>query len=68
MACVDDAEAYDFTTTAHEIGMDVLIEVHHCGIDRTDLKLIEGFGYKPNLPFIMGHEISGKVIDIGKDV
>ena len=47
---------------------DVLIEVHHCGIDRTDLKLIEGFGYKPNLPFIMGHEISGKVIDIGKDV
>ena len=28
MACVDDSEASDFTTTAHELGMDVLIEVH----------------------------------------
>ena len=48
--------------------IDVLIEVHYCGIDRTDIKLIEGYGYKPKLPFIMGHEISGKVIKKGKYV
>ena len=32
-----------------------------CGIDGTDLKLLEGFGYTPDLPFIMGHEPAGIV-------
>ena len=27
---------------------EVLIRVSYCGIDGTDLKLIQGYGYKPN--------------------
>ena len=47
---------------------EVLIKVRACGIDGTDLKLLEGFGYAPDLPFIMGHEIAGEAAEIGVDV
>ena len=33
---------------------EVLVKVRACGIDGTDLKLLDGFGYVPELPFIMG--------------
>jgi len=39
-----------------------------CGIDGTDLKLLDGFGYMPELPFIMGHEPAGVVIETGAEV
>ena len=35
---------------------EVLIKVKAAGIDGTHLKLLEGFGYRPELPFIIGHE------------
>ncbi len=47
---------------------DVLVHVRACGIDGTDLKLLDGFGYVPALPFIMGHEIAGEVAAVGADV
>ena len=47
---------------------EVLIRVRACGIDGTDLKLIDGFGYLPELPFIMGHEIAGEVAAVGVGV
>lgn len=47
---------------------EVLIRVHACGIDGTDLKLLDGFGYHPDLPFIMGHEPAGVVEKIGDAV
>lgn len=47
---------------------DVLVRVRACGIDGTDLKLLDGFGYAPALPFIMGHEVAGEVADVGADV
>lgn len=47
---------------------EVLIRVHACGIDGTDLKLLDGFGYHPDLPFIMGHEPAGIVEQTGTDV
>lgn len=47
---------------------EALVRVRACGIDGTDLKLLDGFGYVPELPFIMGHEIAGEVADVGADV
>jgi propanol-preferring alcohol dehydrogenase len=47
---------------------EVLVQTIACGIDGTDLKLLDGFGYTPELPFIMGHEIAGVVSETGKSV
>jgi len=47
---------------------EALIRVQACGTDGTDLKLLEGFGYKPELPFTIGHEVTGIVESCGKDV
>jgi len=47
---------------------EVLIRVQACGIDGTDLKLLDGFGYEPELPFIMGHEPAGVVEQVGAGV
>ncbi|MDE2859469.1 MAG: zinc-binding dehydrogenase [Chloroflexota bacterium] len=47
---------------------EALLRVRACGIDGTDLKLLDGFGYVPELPFIMGHEIAGEVLACGADV
>lgn len=42
----------------------MLIRVMACGIDGTDLKLLDGFGYVPDLPFIVGHGIAGIVAEV----
>ena len=42
----------------------MLIQVMACGIDGTDLKLLDGFGYVPDLPFIVGHGIAGIVAEV----
>ncbi|MBP86163.1 MAG: hypothetical protein CMJ64_05525 [Planctomycetaceae bacterium] len=47
---------------------DVVVRVMACGIDGTDLKLLDGFGYTPELPFIMGHEPAGIVDVVGSQV
>ncbi len=47
---------------------DVVIAVRACGIDGTDLKLLDGFGYTPELPFVMGHESAGVVEAVGARV
>ena len=47
---------------------DVLIRIMASGIDGTDLKLIEGFGYRPELPFVIGHEPAGIVHEVGSAV
>jgi 2-desacetyl-2-hydroxyethyl bacteriochlorophyllide A dehydrogenase len=47
---------------------EVVLQTMACGIDGTDLKLCDGFGYTPDLPFVMGHEIVGIVSDVGQDV
>ena len=51
------------------IGPDeVLIETRTCGICGTDLHILEGHGYVPALPHILGHEPAGVVAEIGSAV
>lgn len=47
---------------------EVLIRTKACGICGTDLHIMDGTGYKPKLPHIMGHEPSGVVEDLGQGV
>lgn len=47
---------------------EVLVRVRACGLCGTDLKLVSGAfegRWPPSLPFIIGHEWSGEVVQIG---
>jgi propanol-preferring alcohol dehydrogenase len=46
----------------------VLIQVHTCGVCRTDLHVADGDLTKPKLPLIMGHQIVGKALALGEGV
>src|SRR5215468_6666635 len=46
----------------------LLIEVHACGVCRTDLHLVDGELPDPRLPVIPGHEIVGTVVASGEGV
>ncbi len=47
---------------------EVLVETRTCGICRTDLHIQDGLAYVPSLPHIPGHEPSGIVAAVGRDV
>lgn len=47
---------------------EALIQVMACGTDGTDLKIVDGFGYRPELPAILGHEVAGVVAAVGERV
>jgi D-arabinose 1-dehydrogenase-like Zn-dependent alcohol dehydrogenase len=42
---------------------EVVIELDACGICGTDLEIMAGNSYRPDLPFILGHEPVGRVIE-----
>jgi propanol-preferring alcohol dehydrogenase len=44
----------------------LLIDVHVCGVCRTDLHVVDGDLTDPKLPLIPGHQIVGTVVDAGK--
>jgi propanol-preferring alcohol dehydrogenase len=46
----------------------ILIKVHACGLCRTDLHILDGELNQPNLPLILGHQIVGRVVAVGKQV
>jgi propanol-preferring alcohol dehydrogenase len=46
----------------------ILIQVHACGVCRTDLHIFDGELTKPKLPLIPGHEIVGRVVQVGEKV
>lgn len=46
----------------------VLIQVHACGVCRTDLHILDGELTEPKLPLIIGHQIVGEVVQIGEKV
>lgn len=56
---------------AHELGpKEVLLEVHSCGVCGTDVHIYHGEkgASDVNPPVILGHELSGIVSKVGKDV
>lgn len=46
----------------------VLIQVHTCGVCRTDLHVVDGELTHPKLPLIPGHQIVGTVVSYGSGV
>ena len=46
----------------------VLIKVTACGVCHTELDEIEGRTPPPRLPVILGHEVVGRVVQLGPDV
>jgi len=46
---------------------EVLVEVEACGICGTDVHILKG-EYPVNGPLILGHEASGRIVEVGKEV
>jgi propanol-preferring alcohol dehydrogenase len=46
----------------------VLVEMGACGICGTDLHIMSGSSYRPELPFVLGHEPVGTIIAAAPDV
>src|SRR5438046_9395935 len=46
----------------------VLLRIHACGVCRTDLHIVDGELPNPALPLIPGHEIVGRVVQVGDGV
>src|SRR3954452_21130300 len=48
---------------------EVRIEVAYCGICGTDIHIAHGgMDHRVRVPQVIGHEMSGKIVEIGKDV
>ena len=47
---------------------EILIRVSVCGVCHTELDEIEGRATPPHLPVILGHEVVGRVEEVGADV
>jgi propanol-preferring alcohol dehydrogenase len=47
---------------------ELLIEVHVCGVCRTDLHVVDGELPDPKLPLVPGHQIVGRVAELGQGV
>src|SRR3954465_3200059 len=44
----------------------LLLEVHACGVCRTDLHIVDGELTEPKLPLVIGHQIVGRVLRGGE--
>lgn len=47
---------------------ELLIEVKACGVCRTDLHVVDGELERPKLPVVPGHEIVGRILQLGAGV
>jgi len=47
---------------------ELLLRIAACGICRTDLHIVDGELANPKLPLIPGHEIVGRVVEVGEGV
>jgi alcohol/geraniol dehydrogenase (NADP+) len=55
----------DFSYPGHLNPFDVLVQVTHCGICHSDIHLIDNDWGSSKYPFIPGHEVVGKVKELG---
>ncbi|MCL4560784.1 MAG: zinc-dependent alcohol dehydrogenase family protein [Chloroflexi bacterium] len=46
----------------------VLVQINACGVCRTDLHIFDGELTHPKLQLVLGHEIAGKVVQVGEHV
>ena len=46
----------------------VLLQIHTCGVCRTDLHIVDGELTQPKLPLVLGHQIVGTVVGVGERV
>src|SRR5258706_11300488 len=44
---------------------ELLVRIEACGICGTDLHILAGESYRPELPFVLGHEAVGVVVAAG---
>jgi alcohol dehydrogenase, propanol-preferring len=47
---------------------ELALEVHACGVCRTDLHIVDGELPDPKLPLVIGHQIVGRVVAVGDGV
>jgi propanol-preferring alcohol dehydrogenase len=47
---------------------EILVEVAACGVCRTDLHVVDGDLTEPKLPIVPGHEIVGRIAELGDGV
>jgi alcohol dehydrogenase, propanol-preferring len=47
---------------------EVIVAVSACGVCRTDLHVVEGELELPTLPIVPGHEVVGRIVEVGPDV
>lgn len=66
---VEDAPLALAQVTTPAPGSDeVLIQVHACGVCRTDLHVVEGELPVARLPLIPGHQVVGRIVELGDGV
>ena len=46
----------------------LLVRVNTCAVCRTDLHIVDGELSNPKLPLILGHQIVGRVTEVGPDI
>jgi propanol-preferring alcohol dehydrogenase len=46
----------------------VLVDVHVCGVCRTDLHVVDGELTEPKLPIVPGHQVVGRIVGLGEGV
>ena len=54
--------------SVHPTAGQVRISVRTCGVCRTDLHVVDGELTEPKLPIVPGHEIVGRVVELGDGV
>jgi propanol-preferring alcohol dehydrogenase len=60
-------EINDSPTPRIEASDDLLLRIEACGICGTDLHILDGVSYQPTLPFVLGHEAVGTVVEAGSN-